>query len=134
MVNAAPALAAPQGIIEAQQRRGKPLRGTLDQTGVLAKAMAAVARRKRGSARLGAGIADLAAFGQRGKQAFSLGIIGSIKRQRKAVETWLARAVAFGNFVDAVYADRATLFAAVQDAVRRGGSLFGEGGLLRRQA
>jgi hypothetical protein len=37
-------------------------------------------------------------------------------------------------FVDAVYADRATMFAAVQDAVRRGGSLFGEGGLLRRPA
>jgi DNA-binding HxlR family transcriptional regulator len=37
-------------------------------------------------------------------------------------------------FVDAAYADRATLFAAVQDAVRRGGSLFGEGGLLRRPA
>lgn len=35
-------------------------------------------------------------------------------------------------FVDAVYADRATMFAAVQDVVRRGGSLFGEGGLLRR--
>ena len=37
-------------------------------------------------------------------------------------------------FVEAVHADRAALFAAVQAAVRRGGSLLGEAGLLRRQA
>ena len=35
-------------------------------------------------------------------------------------------------FVDAVYADREAMFAMVQDAVRRGASLFGEGGLLGR--
>ncbi|MET0962440.1 MAG: helix-turn-helix domain-containing protein [Noviherbaspirillum sp.] len=35
-------------------------------------------------------------------------------------------------FVQAVYADRAKMYALVQDTVRRGGSLFGEGGLLAR--
>lgn len=43
-----------------------------------------------------------------------------------------ARTTAPQAFVTAVYADRGKMFAAVQDAVRRGGSLFGDGGLLAR--
>ena len=54
------------------------------------------------------------------------------------VSGWSARndpgSIAPQAFVEAVHADRAALFAAVRDAVRRGASLFGEGGLLRRQA
>jgi len=78
--------------------------------------------------------ADVAIADADGRLATGIGSLGVVADRKGGLARNDPDTTAPRAFVDAVYADRATMFAAVQDAVRRGGSLFGEGGLLRRQA